>query len=167
MNIKLSVIFLLFFLFTAHLCDAQEVVIKIEKKGNPFVIDEVFYQEEKEVARLTWEIDNKSIYKGGEPRRLLNSQGTIPDGNVNLYYPSGKLAEVRPYRNNQINGDSKSYFKFGGLKDTTVWVNDERMLMKVYDVRGFVKEEVNFYQKRPHCYKRFDEEGNILKQGCY
>ncbi|MCK5601108.1 hypothetical protein KAR91_04510 [Candidatus Pacearchaeota archaeon] len=144
----------------------DEVVMKIETitNENPFITENKFYIGDKEIAKQRWEMNVEGYLDGGPAKTLVYEEGKIPDGSVKVYYPTGELFREDNYKNNQLDGISRSYYQNGILKDEAYFKNGEMIRIKQFNESGSLMQEGTFVNNQPKSVKKYDLDGNVIEE---
>jgi len=99
--------------------------------------ESIFYVEDKEVAR------HKTAFNG----EIYDRTGIVLEGKVEFFNPDGTYGEEY-YRDNQLNGKAKTYYKNGVLKSDIDYQYGKMLIRKEYYNNEHLRMEVDYQDAR-------------------
>ena len=96
------------------------------------------------------------FYEDGMLKMELYLKDGRPEGTYVIYYPDGKIAEVRSYYHGIFHGEWRTYSDKEGQKDGPwrIWSDKGNLLYEMFYTAG----------KKSGVWRSWDEEGNLLSE---
>lgn len=120
-----------------HAASTGEVIRKTRVERGSDIIENVFYQNGKEIARQV-------ITKEGK----LEQTGTIPDGRVKFYDEYNNVYGDEHYEDGKKTALTKTYYSNGQLKSDEVYLNGKLRTIKEYYANGNLRFEGDYRNTR-------------------
>jgi len=134
---------------------------------NLILSDGQYYTDETQTKLYTGEYTEH--YENGMLKMELFLKDGRPEGTYVIYFPNGKISEVRAYYKGIFHGEWRTYNEVGSLLATANYKNGEKDgVWHIWNEKGILRFEM-FYAKgrRLGTWRSWDDEGNLVNEQTY
>jgi len=128
---------IVFFLLIGISNAPAEVICKTQVIRGQDYIESVFFDGDKEVARVKQ-----------SPSGVISAEGEIPDGPVNFVDSYKKTHGEESYRSGKKHGYSRTFYENEKLKKESYYMNGQLLMEKEYYPDGKLRFEVDYSDAR-------------------
>jgi antitoxin component YwqK of YwqJK toxin-antitoxin module len=155
--------FAILFSLLAMLSCQPNTTSKTENTGVYLLKYNVTADGKKEGAWNRYDSTGKVLYE------TANYRADSLEGEGKLFYPSGKVQDIRHYKNGHFVGDYKEFYESGTLKGEGIYTNSKMEGdWKRYYPNGQLQEVVTFKNGNENgAFKEFYENGKPKTEGTY
>jgi antitoxin component YwqK of YwqJK toxin-antitoxin module len=111
-----------------------------------------------------YEGEYKEFHNNGEPRIEMNLEDGLQHGTTNIFFPNGKINEVRSYNMGKMDGTWITYNQKNVKIAEANYLNDKKHgAWKIWDDSGTLRYQMQYNKgKRVGKWLRWDENGNLI-----